>query len=206
MSHANNVVPAAAFPVDELQRHRSHRRGAVARWLAGSATCLSRGRATALVAWALLAALAANGGRAADSPEPAAKETVKIEDDTPEAAIRTFYRALAKGDARIAGQMLVRPKEMAEWVEIQAKQSVAFQRLGTAAVARFGEEGKALVIPVPAEVAVQKLETVKPVVKGDGAEWPVNPQAPMKMKRVEGRWRLDLYSSFQTPEHLRQLN
>jgi hypothetical protein len=139
----------------------------------------------------------------AESPED---ENLKVDDSTPEAAIRAFYGALAKGDSRSARQLLAAPDEMAEWTEIQARTSIAFKHLGTAAVARFGKEGKSLQVPVPAEVALRKLETVKPAWEGDTAEWPANPKAPLKMKRIDGHWKLAVYASFPSPVHLKQVN
>ena len=131
---------------------------------------------------------------------------VTANDDTPEAAIRAFYGALARGDSRSARHLLATPDELAEWVEIQARTSVAFKHLGESAIARFGDQGKSLQVPVPAEVAVQKLDTVKPVADGDTAEWPANPQAPLKMTRIDGRWRLDVYASFPSRSHVEQAN
>lgn len=130
----------------------------------------------------------------------------KVDDSTPEAAIGAFYSALANGDSRAASELLVAPREMAEWTEIQARMTVSFNRLGKAAVARFGEDGNSLVAPVPAAVAFRQLDSVKPVVRGDSAEWPVNPKAPLKLKRIDGHWKLDVYSSFPSPAHLKQLN
>jgi len=131
---------------------------------------------------------------------------IKLDDVTPEAAICTFYNALARGDARSASRLLVTPAEMAEWTEIQANMSVSFQRLGAAAVSQFGDDGKLLQVSVPAETVLRKLDTIKPIQDGDTAEWRINPKVPMKMKRVHGHWKLDLYSSFRTPAHLRQIN
>ena len=137
----------------------------------------------------------------AESPEDG---NLKVDDSTPEAAIRAFYLALASGNSRSARQLLAAPDEMAEWTEIQARTSIAFKHLGRAAVARFGEEGKSLQVPVPAEIALRKLETVKPALDGDTAEWPANPKAPLKMKRIDGHWKLDLYASFLSPAHLKR--
>ena len=78
--------------------------------------------------------------------------------------------------------------------------------MGTAAVARFGEEGIALQTAVPAEVALRNLETVKPTLDGDIAEWPVNPKAPLKMRRIDGHWKLDVFASFPSPAHVNQAN
>jgi hypothetical protein len=134
-----------------------------------------------------------------------AKETVKPDDTTPDGAIRVFFQAIADGDAKLAQSYLLDPTPMKEWTEVQSSMSLAFKRLATAA-ARFSDEGKSLQTPVPALLAIQKLETVKVEQEGDSAQWPSNPQVPMKLQRVEGHWKLDLFSSFQKPEHLEMMN
>ena len=144
--------------------------------------------------------------RATAQAESPRNGKLAVDDSTPEAAIRTFFGALAKGDSRSALQLLTSPDKMAEWAEIQAKTSLAFKHLGMAAVARFGDEGKSLQLPVPAELSLQKLETVKPVLDGDTAKWPVNPKAPLKMKSVDGHWKLEIYESFPSPSDVKQAN
>ncbi len=137
---------------------------------------------------------------ASDKPKP------KFGDQSPEAAIRSFYTALATGDAPTARSLLVSPTKMHEWVEVQIRMSNSFRRFGTAAVERFGDEGKALQFPVPAELALLKLATVKPTEEGDKAEWATNPKVPSKLIRKDGHWKLDLHSSFLKPEHMEQQN
>lgn len=135
----------------------------------------------------------------------ASKEALaELQDNTPEAAIRSFYTALANGDATTASQLLESSDKMAKWVEVQIDQTNAFRQLGMAAISRFGEDGKVLQVPVPAESALKKLESIKPIQNGDTAEWRTNPNVPSKLVRKNGHWKLDLYSSFQKPEHLAQ--
>ena len=95
--------------------------------------------------------------------EPEKAQETKFDDTTPEVAIRSFYTALAKGDAKSARKLLVSPEKMIEWTEIQAKLSVEFKRFGSAAVEEFGDDGKVLQVPVPAETARQK-----------DAQWPIS--------------------------------
>lgn len=134
-----------------------------------------------------------------------AKTPAKPDDSTPEGAIRAFFEAIAAGDATLAQSYLLNPDPVKEWTEVQSSLSLAFKRMATAAV-KFGDEGKSLQTPVPARLAIQKLETVKVEQDGDSAKWPSNPQVPMKLQRVEGHWKLDLHSSFQKPEHLEMMN
>ncbi|MEX0715923.1 MAG: hypothetical protein WD066_05020 [Planctomycetaceae bacterium] len=140
-----------------------------------------------------------------DAPE---ENVVEADDSTPKGAIRAFYTALAKGDDRAASRFLVSADELAEWTRIQAQTSIAFRKLGTASVKRFGEEGKRLQMQAmaPAELILQKLDTWKLEENGDEAVWHVNPNAPLKMKKIDGRWKLDVLASFQSPEHLELLN
>ncbi len=138
--------------------------------------------------------------RAGNEPKP------KFGDQTPEAAIRSFYTALATGGAPTARSLLVSPTKMHEWVEVQVRMSNSFRRLGEAAVKQFGEEGKVLQFPVPAELALVKLVTIKPTQEGDQAEWRTNPKLPTKLVRRNGHWKLDLYASFLKPQHMTQQN
>jgi hypothetical protein len=95
---------------------------------------------------------------------------------------------------------------MKTWIDVQIEMSKSFRRLGTAAVSRFGKQGKALQATMPAEVVLQKLKTTRPTQNGDAAEWRINPNLPTKMTCINGRWKLDLYSSFQRPEDISQQN
>ena len=128
------------------------------------------------------------------------------EEGTPVAAIRAFYTALAEGRGDAARRFLVSPDDMGEWVEIQIKVTSAFKRLGTEAVAQFGEEGKSLQVPAPATLVLKKLDEIKPIVDGDSARWPINPRFPLKMKKIDGRWKFDLVSSFGNAEAVKFVN
>jgi hypothetical protein len=151
-----------------------------------------------------------------DAPPPGQAEPVfeqagkepnpRFGDETPEAAIRSFYTALASCDTVTACWLLVSPAKMKKWVEVQARMSSSFRHLGSAAGERFGEEGKSLQLPPPAELALLKLATVKPTEKGDKAEWATNPKVPTNLVRKDGHWKLDLHSSFLKPEHIDQQN
>ncbi len=151
-----------------------------------------------------------------DTPAPAstkaanegAADTVKLKfgDQTPEAAIRSFYTALATSDARTARHLLVSPRKMDEWVKVQARMSSSFRRLSAAAVEHLGDDGKALHVAVPAEFVLQKLATIKPTQTGGQAVWPIHPKFPTKLVRIDGHWKIDLHSSFRKPEDMIQQN
>jgi hypothetical protein len=155
---------------------------------------------------ALLAMMSLTLSSAIAQDNPPENGNLEIDDSTPEAAIRSFYGAIAKGDSKSALQLLTMPDELEEWAEIQARTSLVFRQLGEAAVKRFGDEGKSLQGPVPAEATVRKLDSIAPILKGDTAEWPLNPKAPLRMKRIDGHWRLDIYASFPSPAHIKQYN
>ncbi len=137
---------------------------------------------------------------------PATPTSKKLADNTPEESISSFFAALAAGDSSTAQRLLVSPEEMADYCATQAKLSLALIRLGRAGVTRFGEKGKALQQPVPASLAVSRLKDVKPVIDGDTAEWKSNPNAPLKLRLLEGGWRIDLRSSFKKKDHLDMTN
>ena len=125
---------------------------------------------------------------------------------TPEEAIKGFFSALSDADPEQAGLFLVAPDKMKKYCRIQAKVSLAFKQLGDAGEEEFGEEGKILRQPLPATSALARLNQVQPIVDGDRATWSSNPNAPMKLIRRNGLWKIDLYSSFKTKERLNMNN
>ncbi|MCA9247776.1 MAG: hypothetical protein KDA42_11685 [Planctomycetales bacterium] len=130
----------------------------------------------------------------------------KSGDATPEEAIRSFFTAIADADPEAACSLLVAPEKMREYCRIQSNLSTSFRSLAEAGEAAFGEEGRVFRAGIPAHGAMQRLAEVEAVVDGDTAVWPSNPRAPMKLQRINGGWRLDLYSSFQKPQQLKMTN
>ena len=130
-----------------------------------------------------------------------------VRDKTPELAIRSFFTALSNGDTDGACELLVSPKKMRQYCKIQTEITGAFKNLADAAEAAFGDDGKVLQLPNPALEAMKRLGDVSPTVNGDEAEWRTNPAAPMKLKRIDGHWKLDLFSSFnKKPEQFELTN
>jgi hypothetical protein len=130
----------------------------------------------------------------------------EVRDRTPKEAIESFFSAIADGNADAACSLLVSPGKMREYCRIQSQLSVAFRDLADAGEEAFGEDGRVFRAGIPAELAVKRLAEVQPVTDGDHAVWPANPKAPMKLKRIDGHWKLDLYSSFNKPEQLTMAN
>lgn len=95
---------------------------------------------------------------------------------------------------------------MRDWVKVQIEISNSFQHLGKASIACFGDTGKTLQLPAPAETVIGQLDKIKPVAKGNTAEWRTNPKLPTKLVLVDGHWKLDLYSSFGKPDDLVQIS
>jgi hypothetical protein len=159
-----------------------------------------------LCPWLAYAAGESKESRAASvGAGKALSNKAQVSDDTPEAAIRSFYTALGGGDADAASRIVESPKNAREWIEVQVSVSNAFRHLGKAAVARFGEEGKLLQVNPQASV-LKILVDNKPLQDGDSAEWRVNPKAPMKLTRTNGHWKLDVLASFVSPEKVAEYN
>ena len=126
--------------------------------------------------------------------------------ESPEDAIKHFFKSLGDGDADAALEVLIAPEKMKDYCRIQAKLNLAFVDLGNAGQQAFGEEGQVFGQGIPAIVALGRLDAVQPVVNGDTATWATNPRAPMTLRRVNGGWRLDLYTSFQSEENVQMTN
>ena len=147
-----------------------------------------------------------------ETPRAGASEVAKegrpenVADSTPEAALRTFYEALAKGDANLARRVVVPHDLASEFIDTQVELTEGFLHLGKAGVAQFGEEGKALQPPLPAAAILARIKEVEIVEEGDMATWPYNPERPLKLRKVQNHWKLELHSSFGKPEQMQRFN
>ena len=133
-------------------------------------------------------------------------EDTQSEDGTPAAAIESFFGALLKGDAEKATTFLMSPKKMTEYCRTQVELYKAFRHLGDAAEKHFGEDGKALRLPIPASLVSARLKEVQPEENGETAVWKSNPKVPMTLHRIDGHWKLDMYSSYKKPIQVKLTN
>lgn len=144
-------------------------------------------------------------GGAANSAAKASPSP-KYGDATPEAMIRSFYVAIAMADRDTVEYLLVTPNKLQAWIDAQLDITYAFHRFSEAAKSHFGENGTTLVLPSPALVALNKLKEIKPKEDGDKAEWATNPRIPSKLIRQDGHWKMDIFGSFEKPEHMQLLS
>ncbi len=141
--------------------------------------------------------------RAQDSPT-ATDALPAVHDSTAEAALRSFYTALKNEDPDRAARLMVSAEPFAEWIDAQVKMSAATRRFSTAVTTQLGEEGRKLRTPGPADRVLQHLETNKPDVQGDTATWAMNPNNPLRLKNIDGHWKLDLESDVPVAQLKRQ--
>jgi hypothetical protein len=130
---------------------------------------------------------------------------------TPRGAATAFGKAMISGDVQAAKAAAVGDEPNLRMIDILAPATAAQNGLRQAAIAKFGESGKALVPGQdPASVDVAK-EMASADVKEDGdsavikSTKPEAANAAVNLKKVNGEWRVDLAHSAQAGLIARQL-
>jgi hypothetical protein len=113
---------------------------------------------------------------------------------SPKAVALAFVLSLDKGDATVAKALLPPGGGRGRWVDAAIGLSAALKRLDAAAVARFGEAGRAvsrdqLNLAISAKAVEQAVEKIE----GDSATLtlPGSPR-PLRLKKVGGLWQLEV--------------
>lgn len=118
---------------------------------------------------------------------------------SPKAAAKTFATAMTTGDAETA-------KKASTGVEPKVIESMAaamgnMKKLHDAAVAKFGDEGKAFAGMGPAgdDDMVKKVEEATEEITGETATVKPKDGHAMKLKKVDGSWKVDLAEEMAGP-------
>lgn len=123
----------------------------------------------------------------------------------PKDVVVAFYSSLADEDSKRASQLVLKPKKMTEWIKSQTDLSATFKNWNKAVAAKLGEDGAAIILPNPIQQVADRSQQVDARVKGSEAEFPINNRSPLKLRRVAGKWKLDIFSAYEKPETLRLL-
>jgi hypothetical protein len=123
-------------------------------------------------------------------------------DDDPKGVVTAFFKAMETGDVAGAKALAVGSDKQLAVLDVLVPVFHGFKQLETAAVKKWGEEGRKTLTEGPGgglNVA-EKLKNAKVDVKGDAATItpadakPEDKNSEMKLKKVEGKWKLDMAS------------
>jgi hypothetical protein len=105
-----------------------------------------------------------------------------------------FAGSIEKGDASTARELVPADEMHARWVDAAAGLSGALKTLDVAAVARFGDLGKAVSRnQLHLTDSVKSLEQAQEKVDGDTATLTVPGRAePLVLRKVDGKWQLQV--------------
>jgi len=123
-------------------------------------------------------------------------------DDDPKGVATAFFKAMETGDLPAAKALAVGNEKQLAVLDVLVPVFHSFKQLEAAAVKKWGEEGRKTLTEGPGgglNIA-EKLKNAKVDVKGDAATItpvdtkPDDKNNEMKLKKVEGKWRLDMAS------------
>lgn len=133
---------------------------------------------------------------ASSPPDPAA---------SPRAAARAYLEAVLRGDAAAALELVVDPSDADRLVvRAHAASADALRRLEDAAASRFGARGD-LGIAARHRRMLQALARAPVEVSGDRAVLRPEGERPFRMRRVEGKWKVESPAERLTGEEQRTL-
>jgi hypothetical protein len=130
------------------------------------------------------------GPTTARPPQPPAVATAPL--PSPKAVALAFAASLDKGDADVARALVAGDGARARWVDAAVALSGALKHLDAAAVARFGEAGRAVSQgQLHLVQSLKALEGAQEKVEGDAATLSLPGAArPLHLVRTAGRWQL----------------
>ncbi|MDB5295655.1 MAG: hypothetical protein JWO31_1638 [Phycisphaerales bacterium] len=116
----------------------------------------------------------------------------KSDTSTPKAAAKTFAAAMTTGDADAAKAASTGAD--AKMIESMANAFGSYKKLHDAAAAKFGEEGKKLGAMGGSvdDDLVKKLADATETITGDTATVAPKDGKAMKLKKVDGAWKVDM--------------
>lgn len=148
---------------------------------------------------ALCAILAAAGFRSFAEDKP--------DTSNPKGAVSAFFKAMEKGDIPEAKSMATGSQKQLAILETLVPLMSGFKQLENAAVKKWGEEGKKVLAEGQGGGGTsfnmdEELKNAKVDEKGDMATITPGEQSksagkdksPMKLKKIEGKWKIDLAS------------
>ena len=122
---------------------------------------------------------------------------------TPKAAVASFFKAMENGDPAAAKTLASGSEKQLAILDVLVPVVHGFKQLEAAALKKWGEEGRKQLSQGPGSSTfdvAEKLKTAKEEITGDTATIiPADPKPnetkePMKLKKVDGKWKLDMAS------------
>jgi hypothetical protein len=156
---------------------------------------MRRPAAILLVLCVIAAAAAGPRSRAEDKPDLS----------TPKGAVAAFFKAMEKGDVPEAKNMATGSQKQLAILETLVPLMSGFKQLEVAATKKWGDEGRKVLTDEQGGGASfnmeEKLKNAKVEEKGDVAvitpapeDGKVKDKTPMKLKKMDGKWKIDLAS------------
>jgi len=126
----------------------------------------------------------------------------KVDASTPKGAATGFFKAMERGDVAAAKAMAVGNEKQLGLLDTLVPVVQGFKQLENAAVKKWGEEGRKALTQQGGAGSLdfnEQLKNAREDVTGDTATiTPVDAKDtkkdPMKLKKVEGKWKLDMAS------------
>jgi len=126
--------------------------------------------------------------------------------DSPTDVAMAFARAMDVGDAAVAKSVALNGEEHTQLVDAMATMTRSQQNLLKVASQRFGASAQMLVGPYAAPGLAETVARSKLTVDGDSAVLREQPDMIfLKLRRVEGRWRVDVAGSSETEARRREI-
>jgi hypothetical protein len=122
----------------------------------------------------------------------AAASAAEIDPATPAGALKSFYEALERSDARAVRNLLHATTDAErQLAEAFAAQITAAKALGDAASKKYGATGDALSRGMPARDQIAQLQSAAVTTEGDTATLKLPGQEkPLRLKNVSGNWKV----------------
>lgn len=113
---------------------------------------------------------------------------------TPKSAARAFTEALDKGDAPLARAAAITDERNAAFIDVMAEFVQETRKLNEAAIARFGDSGKAVAGKEPEKDLTKYFDEAEITESGDSATITRKdePKKALTLRRTDGVWKVDL--------------
>ena len=123
---------------------------------------------------------------------------------TPRGAAEAFFKALEGGDVKAARELTVGEEKHYKMLDLLVPMVGGFKKLEASAVKKWGEDGKKLLANDQGGGSFDiggELKNAKEEIASDGNSATITPEKkegkpnePVKLKKVEGKWKIDLAS------------
>lgn len=121
----------------------------------------------------------------------------EVNQSTPKDTVISFAKALDAGDAASIKQLVTGTDKQVAMMEGAGNMMSAMKRMQDAAVAKWGDAGKAIAgeMGKPSDEILKNIDKAEIKEEGDTATFKgQNDKETVKLKKVDGKWKIDLAS------------